>query len=129
MSEHPNVTVINRMTEAAIAGDKKALASCFTEDMVFHVRGTLPRVGDHRGRRGLPRMERERRHFRSRSYPASWLPHDLFPPWERCRRMEGLRRQAPWRRSEVRGVKSVYPPGKIDGPPPLTPREEFELDS
>lgn len=53
MSEHSNVTVINRMTEAAIAGDKKALASCFTEDMVFHVRGTLPRVGDHRGVEGF----------------------------------------------------------------------------
>lgn len=53
MSEHPNVTVINRMTEAATAGDKSALAGCFTEDMVFHVRGTLPRVGDHRGVEGF----------------------------------------------------------------------------
>ena len=53
MSEHPNVTVINRMTEAAIAGDKKVLADCFTEDMAFHVRGTLPRVGDHRGVEGF----------------------------------------------------------------------------
>jgi ketosteroid isomerase-like protein len=53
MSEHPNVTVINRMTEAAVAGDKKALAECFTEDMAFHVRGTLPRVGDHRGVEGF----------------------------------------------------------------------------
>ena len=49
MSEHPNVSVINRMTEAAVAGDKQALAACFTEDMVFHVRGPLPRAGDHRG--------------------------------------------------------------------------------
>lgn len=53
MREHSNVSVINRMTEAAIAGDKKALAGCFTEDMVFHVRGTLPRVGDHRGVEGF----------------------------------------------------------------------------
>jgi ketosteroid isomerase-like protein len=53
MSEHPNITVINRMTEAALAGDKKVLAECFTEDMVFHVRGTLPRVGDHRGVEGF----------------------------------------------------------------------------
>jgi ketosteroid isomerase-like protein len=53
MSEHRNVTVINRMTEAAIAGDKKTLADCFTEDMVFHVRGTLPQVGDHRGVEGF----------------------------------------------------------------------------
>jgi len=53
MSEHPNVAVINRMTEAAVAGDKKGLADCFTEDMAFHVRGTLPRVGDHRGVEGF----------------------------------------------------------------------------
>ena len=53
MSEHPNVTVINRMTEAAVAGDKEALAECFTEDMSFHVRGTLPKVGDHRGVEGF----------------------------------------------------------------------------
>jgi ketosteroid isomerase-like protein len=53
MGEHPNVRVINRMTEAAIAGDKKALADCFTEDMALHVRGTLPRVGDHRGVEGF----------------------------------------------------------------------------
>ena len=53
MSEHPNVTVINRMTEAALTGDKKVLAECFSEDMAFHVRGTLPRVGDHRGVEGF----------------------------------------------------------------------------
>jgi ketosteroid isomerase-like protein len=53
MSEHPNVTVINRMTEAAVAADKKVLADCFTEDMAFHVRGTLPQVGDHRGIEGF----------------------------------------------------------------------------
>jgi len=53
MSEHPNVAVINRMTEAALAGDKQVLAECFTEDVGFHVRGTLPRVGDHRGVEGF----------------------------------------------------------------------------
>ena len=53
MSEHPNVAVVNRMTEAAIAGDKQVLADCFTEDVAFHVRGTLPRVGDHRGVEGF----------------------------------------------------------------------------
>ena len=53
MSEHPNVAVINRMTEAALAGDKQVLAECFSEDVVFHVRGTLPRVGDHRGVEGF----------------------------------------------------------------------------
>ena len=53
MSEHPNVAVINRMTEAALAGDKQVLAECFSEDVAFHVRGTLPRVGDHRGIEGF----------------------------------------------------------------------------
>ena len=53
MSEHPNVAVINRMTEAALAGDKQVLAECFSEDVAFHVRGTLPRVGDHRGVEGF----------------------------------------------------------------------------
>lgn len=53
MSEHPNVTVINRMTQAALESDKEALAACFTEDLVFHVRGTLPGVGDHRGVTGF----------------------------------------------------------------------------
>ena len=53
MSEHPNVTVINRMTQAALEGDKNALAACFTEDLVFHARGTLPKTGDHRGVNGF----------------------------------------------------------------------------
>jgi len=48
------------MTEAALAGDKMVLAECLTEDMVFHVRGALPRVGDHRGVR-LPRSDRHDR--------------------------------------------------------------------
>jgi len=49
MSEHPNITVVNRMTKAAMDGDREALAACFTEDMVFHVRGAIPRAGDHAG--------------------------------------------------------------------------------
>ncbi|MCA1831747.1 MAG: nuclear transport factor 2 family protein [Actinomycetota bacterium] len=53
MSEHPNVTVINSMTRAAIEGDVNTLAGYFTEDLVFHVRGTLPGVGDHRGVSGF----------------------------------------------------------------------------
>lgn len=53
MSEHRHVKLIDRMTEAALAGDKKALAECFTEDMSFHVRGALPKVGDHRGVEGF----------------------------------------------------------------------------
>jgi ketosteroid isomerase-like protein len=49
MSEHPNVTVINRMTDAVFAKDQDALARIFTEDLTFHVRGPLPRPGDHHG--------------------------------------------------------------------------------
>ncbi len=49
MSEHPNVAVINRMTQAVFANDREALSKLFTEDMAFHVRGPLPRPGDHQG--------------------------------------------------------------------------------
>ncbi len=49
MSEHPNVTVINRMTAAVFENDRDTLADVFTEDMELHVRGPLPRPGDHRG--------------------------------------------------------------------------------
>ena len=46
---HPHVKVIEGMTAAAIRGDKEALATIFTDDMQFHVRGPLPKVGDHDG--------------------------------------------------------------------------------
>src|SRR4029450_14163159 len=46
---HPHVKVIEGMTAAAINGDKDALAKIFTDDMQFHVRGPLPKVGDHDG--------------------------------------------------------------------------------
>lgn len=49
MSEHPNVTVIDRMTTAVFEHDRAALAEVFTEDLEFHMRGPLPRAGDHRG--------------------------------------------------------------------------------
>ncbi len=50
MSEqHPNVTVINRMTAAVFENDRDTLADVFTKDMELHVRGPLPRPGDHRG--------------------------------------------------------------------------------
>ena len=49
MSEHPNVTVINRMTAAVFENDRDTLAELFTKDMEFHVRGPLPRPGYHRG--------------------------------------------------------------------------------
>ena len=53
MAKHPNVETIDRMTQAALDGDAATLAKIFTEDMVFHVRGTLPAVGDHRGASGF----------------------------------------------------------------------------
>lgn len=49
MTEHTKVTVINRMTTALFENDCDALADVFTQDMEFHVRGPLPRPGDHRG--------------------------------------------------------------------------------
>ena len=48
-THHPHVKVIEGMTAAAISGDKDALAKIFTDDMQFHVRGPLPKVGDHDG--------------------------------------------------------------------------------
>ncbi|HEX9697262.1 MAG TPA: nuclear transport factor 2 family protein [Actinomycetota bacterium] len=53
MAQHPNTTTIDRMTQAALDGDAATLSEIFTEDMVFHVRGTLPSVGDHRGASGF----------------------------------------------------------------------------
>ena len=56
MAMHPNVETIDRMTQAAIDGDVDTLAELFTEDMVVHVRGTLPGVGDHRGANGFAKV-------------------------------------------------------------------------
>ncbi|HZN14741.1 MAG TPA: nuclear transport factor 2 family protein [Acidimicrobiales bacterium] len=53
MSEHPNVTLINDMTCAAVAGDKAALAKLFHDDLRFHVSGPLPKAGDHVGVEGF----------------------------------------------------------------------------
>ena len=53
MSEHPHVTTINRMTKAVFEQDREALAELFSEDMVFHVRGSLPCAGEHRGVTGF----------------------------------------------------------------------------
>ncbi|MEO5838383.1 MAG: nuclear transport factor 2 family protein [Acidimicrobiales bacterium] len=49
MSEHPNIEQINRMTKAVFENDRDTLVDVFTEDLAFHVRGPLPRVGDHTG--------------------------------------------------------------------------------
>jgi ketosteroid isomerase-like protein len=49
MSEHTNVTVIDRMTKAVFDHDRETLANLFSEDIVFHVRGPVPCAGDHTG--------------------------------------------------------------------------------
>lgn len=53
MSEHPNVAVINRMTKAVFENDSDTLEELFTDDLTFHVRGPLPRPGDHQGVAGF----------------------------------------------------------------------------
>ena len=53
MSDHPNVTTVNSMTEAIFSQDHDALAKIFTDDLVFHLRGPDPMAGDHAGVGGL----------------------------------------------------------------------------
>lgn len=53
MSDHPNVTTVNRMTQAILDQDKDTLAEVFTDDLVFHLRGPYERAGDHQGVAGL----------------------------------------------------------------------------
>jgi ketosteroid isomerase-like protein len=53
MSSHPNVGVIDRMTQAIVENDRETLSSIFTDDMVFHGRGPIPFAGDHYGVEGL----------------------------------------------------------------------------
>ncbi len=49
MSDHANTEVINRMTQAVFENDRDTLTEIFTPDLQFHVRGPLPRPGDHTG--------------------------------------------------------------------------------
>lgn len=37
------------MTKAVFENDPDTLAELFTDDLTFHVRGPLPRPGDHTG--------------------------------------------------------------------------------
>jgi ketosteroid isomerase-like protein len=53
MSEHPNVTTVNRMTKAIFDEDHATLASLFADDLQFHLRGPFERAGDHVGVDGL----------------------------------------------------------------------------
>jgi len=53
MSTHPNVAVIDKMTQAIVENDRETLTHIFTDDMVFHGRGPIPFAGDHYGADGL----------------------------------------------------------------------------
>jgi len=53
MSSHPNVAVIDRMTQAIVENDRETLSRIFSDDMVFHGRGPIPFAGDHYGVDGL----------------------------------------------------------------------------
>lgn len=49
MDANSHVTTIDRMTTAVFENDSETLTEIFTDDMTFHVRGALPRAGDHTG--------------------------------------------------------------------------------
>jgi ketosteroid isomerase-like protein len=53
MSEHPNVTTVNRMTQAIFEQDRATLAEIFTDDLPFHFRGPFSKAGDYVGVDGL----------------------------------------------------------------------------
>ncbi len=53
MSTHPNVTVVDEMTQAIFGHDRDKLSTLFTEDVALHVRGALPIAGDYTGVDGL----------------------------------------------------------------------------
>jgi ketosteroid isomerase-like protein len=56
MSKHPNVEVVDRMTEAVMSGDAAALEQVFTPDLTIHARGPLPNAGDHAGVEGFHKV-------------------------------------------------------------------------
>ena len=53
MNEHPNVATVDRMTAAIVDGDRQTLASLFTDDFAFHLRGPFVTAGDHLGVEGI----------------------------------------------------------------------------
>jgi ketosteroid isomerase-like protein len=48
-----NIATIERMTQAIFDQDHATLASLFTDDYVFHLRGPVPVAGDHQGVAGM----------------------------------------------------------------------------
>jgi ketosteroid isomerase-like protein len=53
MTDNKNLDVINQIMPAIMDDDREALAACFTDDLVFRVRGYIPGVGDHHGPDGF----------------------------------------------------------------------------
>jgi ketosteroid isomerase-like protein len=53
MSEHPNVSTVNRMTQAIFDQDAVALGEIFAPRFCFHLRGPHPLAGDHDGVEGF----------------------------------------------------------------------------
>src|SRR4029077_13411125 len=53
MNENPNVTTVNRMTQAIFDGDKETLNSIFADEFTFHLRAPIATAGDHTGVDGL----------------------------------------------------------------------------
>lgn len=53
MTDHPNVETVQRMTRAVFDQDHDTLATIFTDDLEFHLRGPHPMAGDHAGLGGF----------------------------------------------------------------------------
>jgi len=53
MNENPNVTTVNRMTQAIFDGDRETLSSIFADEFTFHLRAPIATAGDHAGVDGL----------------------------------------------------------------------------
>lgn len=49
MSEHPNVSTVQRMTKAVLEQDREILTEVFSDDLRFHLRGPYAKAGDHYG--------------------------------------------------------------------------------
>ncbi len=53
MADHPNATLLRKGYGAFASGDMAVLTELFAEDVVWHVAGTSPISGVHRGREAV----------------------------------------------------------------------------
>ena len=53
MADHPNAELLRKGYEAFDKGDMAVLTNLFAEDVVWHVAGTSPISGEHRGREAV----------------------------------------------------------------------------